>query len=116
MHACLLFCCRFSLSSPEVKQLLPSTTGSLETKKAKIVGIKSTKVEQRSSNPVRPCDLLDLAKKAMMTSKEATSLTESSFAFTAADLDESLSHGLAFLLFILFPFAFLIGANCMILN
>lgn len=94
MHACLLLCCRSSPSSTEVKQILPSSTESLATEKAKTVGIKP--IKQNSSNPMRPCDVLDLAKIAAVASKAAASLADSSFAFTAADLDESLSHGLAF--------------------
>ena len=94
MHACLLLCCRSSASSTEVKQILPSSTESLATEKAKTVGIKP--IKQNSSNSMRPWDALDLAKKAVVASKAAAFLSESSFTFTAADLDGSLSHGLAF--------------------
>ncbi|XXG40584.1 hypothetical protein AAC387_Pa01g1265 [Persea americana] len=80
-----------SASSTEVKQILPSSTESLATEKAKTVGIKP--IKQNSSNSMRPSDVLDLAKKAAVASKAAASLSESSFTFTAADLDGSLSHG-----------------------
>eukprot|EP00262_Sarcandra_glabra_P012625 TRINITY_DN328_c0_g1_i1.p1 TRINITY_DN328_c0_g1~~TRINITY_DN328_c0_g1_i1.p1 ORF type:complete len:552 (+),score=92.90 TRINITY_DN328_c0_g1_i1:393-2048(+) len=58
----------------------------------KVVDIKSMRVNRNSSNAVRPSDVLALAKKAVMASKEAAALAENPN-FLSGILDESLFPG-----------------------
>lgn len=111
MHACMPFVCRISSSSPEEKYLLPLSAESVATDTAEVVGIKPSGVKQNSSNLIRPWDVLALAKKAVMVSKEAASLAGNSFSFSAADLDEWF---VSYVSSLLLPFS--VGANYMMLD
>eukprot|EP00268_Persea_americana_P051418 TRINITY_DN5682_c0_g1_i14.p2 TRINITY_DN5682_c0_g1~~TRINITY_DN5682_c0_g1_i14.p2 ORF type:complete len:228 (-),score=63.18 TRINITY_DN5682_c0_g1_i14:1984-2667(-) len=92
-------------SSPEEKNVLPLSSESLANETAEIVDIMPSGVKQNISNSMTPWDVLSLAKKAAMVSKEAASLAENSFSFSAAELDPSPFQG--------YLLSFSVGANYM---
>lgn len=77
-----------SLSTDE-KPLLLSSPESAADGTAEDVGSRPGTVRKGSSNPMKPGDVLALAKKALAASKEAAALAENSFSFSTAALDEA---------------------------
>ncbi|XP_058082131.1 RNA polymerase sigma factor sigF, chloroplastic [Magnolia sinica] len=77
----------------EERSLLPLLMEPIATDTDNVLDIKPMGVAQNSPNSMRPWDVLALAKKAAMASKEAASLAKDCN-FLSADLDESLISGL----------------------